>query len=280
MKNLPDGVNLEAGTTAAGGIPETCPKCGAVKSYEIRRGYGPRNCDGVRYRCGRGIYEDGLCEEGSVTCDGVESATPIMDARKALEKANQNEIIGMRQELVTNRQEIAALKVDVALWRKTSGETKDGWDNCANDLAAMRQRAEKAEAERDEAQSKDAAVEEIAALRSPTSHTDWKTGREFAELQSEIIVLKARLQDVQSHLQGVESDRRGILARAEKAEAKIRQLEFYPIMVACDPVHPETYVSAADVAALRERAIKTEREAQRLWRLLQEATLQGAKETP
>ena len=132
-------------------IPETCPKCGAVKSYEIKRTYGPRDCDGVRYRCGRGIYEDGLCEEGSVTCDGVEPATPIMDARKALEKANQNEIIGMRQELVTDRQEIAALKVDVALWRKTSGETKDGWDNCANDLAAMRQRAEKAEAERDEA---------------------------------------------------------------------------------------------------------------------------------
>lgn len=218
---------------------------------------------------------------------------------------------------------------------------------------------------------------EIATLRAQlaeTSHTDCKSGREFAELQSEIIVLKARLQDVQSHLQSVESDRRGILIRAEMAEAerdearskgaaveeiaalkaeiescsrtarmmtnlsndwriraedaqaKIKQLEFYPIIVACDPAHPETYARAVDVvalreradrmeserdtahqelatlkaehealvtayneemndasqdvAALRERAIKTEREAQRLWRLLQEATLQGAKETP
>ena len=33
------------------------------------------------------------------------------------------------------------------------------------------------------------------------------------------------------------------------------------------------------VAALRERAIKAEHEAQRLWRLLEEATPQGAKET-
>lgn len=35
-----------------------------------------------------------------------------------------------------------------------------------------------------------------------------------------------------------------------------------------------------EIAALRERAIKAEREAQRLWRLLEEATPQGAEETP
>ena len=53
--------------------------------------------------------------------------------------------------LCSARQEIAALKIDVALWRKTSGEAKDVWDNCVDDLAAMRHRAEKAEAERDKA---------------------------------------------------------------------------------------------------------------------------------
>jgi len=54
-------------------------------------------------------------------------------------------------DLCSAWQEIATLKIDVALWRKTSGEARDAWDNCVDDLAAMRHRAEKAEAEREEA---------------------------------------------------------------------------------------------------------------------------------
>ena len=267
MKNLPDGVYLEVDTTAAGGTPETCHKCGAEKE--------PGGPGRDHWSC------------GSYKTRGFPPHV---------------------SDLCLARSEIATLKIDVALWRKTSGESKDVWDNCVDDLAAMRHRAEKAEAERDEARSKGAAVEEIAALKAQTSHTDWKTGREFAELQSEIIVLKARLQDVQSHLQGVESDRRGILIRAEKAEAerdealsknaaveeiialkaeikscssavqmmtnlsndwriraedaqaKIKQLESYPMIVACDPAHPETYVRTVDVVALRERADRMESE--------------------
>ena len=95
MKNLPDGVILEVGTTAVGGISSTCPRCGAnpVKHEKI-----DKESVAAFWMCG--------------------SWEP-----KEPKEFYQSEFCECRAETLVARQEIAALKA----------------------------RAEKAEAERDEA---------------------------------------------------------------------------------------------------------------------------------